>query len=92
MPLRALAEAALQPIFEVVAHVAGYGTARLLVPVFTLGSVQVEPALMRKAVTARRQRIERSEVGGYVLEAEFATLLGLVFWVVVGILTYSCMK
>jgi len=89
MPLSAIAEAILQPIIEVVLQVLCYGTAWLIVPIFTLGRVYVEPAPIREFVKPGLGRLQRSSKGHYVMEAELASLVGLIFWFVVAAGVYA---
>jgi len=89
MPLSAIAEAILQPIVEVIAQLICYGTAWLLVPIFTLGRVYVEPTPVREFVKPGLGRLQRSAKGHYVMEAELASLFGLIFWFMVAAGAYA---
>jgi hypothetical protein len=89
MPLSAIAEAILQPIFEVVLQVFCYGTAWLIVPIFTLGRVYVEPTPIREFVKPGFGRLQRSSKGHYVMEAELASLIGLLFWFAFAAVIYA---
>lgn len=90
MPLSSIAEAILQPIAELVAQLLCYGTAWLIVPIFTLGRVYVEPSPIREFVKPGLGRLQRSGKGYYVMEAELASLIGMVFWFVVAAVAYEC--
>ena len=83
MPLNALAEFFLQPLFELLLQVLGYYTALIVVPAVTLGSVRVEPH-RGKFVKPGRGRLQRRPGGGLLMEAELASLFGLLFWLAVG--------
>ncbi|HAF43881.1 MAG TPA: hypothetical protein DCK83_02795, partial [Gallionellaceae bacterium] len=89
MPLSAIAEAILQPIVEVVLQLFCYGTAWLLVPIFSLGRVYVEPTPIREFVKPGFGRLQRSDKGHYVMEAELASLIGMLFWFAVAIAAYA---
>lgn len=88
MPLSALAEFVLQPIAEIVAQGAGYLTARVVVPVISLGRIHVEPGPNKKLIKPQFGRLQRLPNGKLVMEAELASLIGLVFWGVVGLGAY----
>jgi len=89
MPLSAIAEAILQPIIEVAVQLLCYGTAWLIVPIITLGRVYVEPAPIREFVKPGFGRLQRSRKGYYVMEAELASLIGMIFWFVVAAGAYA---
>jgi hypothetical protein len=89
MPLSAIAEAILQPVIEVVLQVFCYGTAWLLVPIFTFGMVFVEPTPIREFVKPGFGRLQRSSKGHYVMDAELGSLIGMVFWFAVAIGAYA---
>ncbi len=88
MPLGAIAEAILQPIIEIVLQLFCYGTAWLLVPIFTFGRVFVEPTPIREFVKPGFGRIQRSGRGHYVMDAELGSLIGMIFWFSVAIGAY----
>ena len=90
MALSAFAELVLQPIAEVSLQLLCYGTAWLLVPVFTLGKVFVEPTPIREFVKPGLGRIQRGDYGPYIMDAELASLFGMLFWVVVAVIAYAC--
>jgi hypothetical protein len=92
MPLGAIAEAILQPILDVVLQLFCYGAAWLLVPIFTLGRVYVEPTPIREFVKPGFGCLQRSSEGHYVMEAELASLIGMLFWFVVAICAYVYFK
>ena len=88
MPLGAIAEVILQPIIEVVLQLFCYGTAWLLVPIFTFGIVFVEPTPIREFVKPGFGRLQRSSKGHYVMDAELGSLIGMVFWFAAAIGAY----
>ncbi len=92
MALGALAEAILQPIIEIVLQVFCYGTAWLLVPLFTCGKVYVEPTPIREFIKPGFGRLRRSPKGHYVMDAELGSLIGVLFWFVVAIGAYVLIK
>ena len=92
MPLGALAEAVLQPIVEIVLQVFCYGTAWLLVPLFTCGKIDVVPTPMREFVRPKFGGVHRGPKGRYVMDAELASLIGLLFWFAVAMGAYAVHK
>jgi hypothetical protein len=88
MPLGAIAEVILQPIVEMVLQLFCYGTAWLLVPIFTFGRVYVEPAPIRKFVKPGLGRLQRHGRGYYVMDADLGSLIGLAFWFAAAIGAY----
>jgi hypothetical protein len=88
MPLSSLAEIVLQPIVEIVFQVAGYITSRIVVPALTLGYVYVEPGPNKKWIKPSFGRVQRLPSGKLVMDAELGALVGIVFWVVVGVGLY----
>lgn len=89
MPLSAIAEAIIQPIVEVVLQLFCYGTAWLLVPILTCGKVFVEPTPIREFVKPGLGSVQRSPKGHHVMDAELGSLIGIIFWLVVGLGTYA---
>ncbi|WP_374661319.1 hypothetical protein [Inhella sp.] len=89
MPLSAIAEAILQPIVEVVLQLFCYGTAWLLVPILTCGIVFVEPTPILEFVKPGFGWVQRSPKGHYVMDAELGSLIGIIFWLAVGLGTYA---
>ena len=73
----------LQPILEFVLYPIGYCTAWLVVPVFTFGCVTVEPGPAGKRVN--RGRIQSAGRGQYLMDADLAACIGILFWVLVGV-------
>ena len=80
MPVSALAEFILRPIFEIVFHVLGYWTGYVIVPIFSFGKYSVEPVFSRKRkISGKRYRASNSSKSGE-LSADAAALIGLLFW------------
>lgn len=80
MPVSALAEFILRPIFEIVFHVLGYWTGYVIVSIFSFGRYTVEPILSRKRTRAgKRDKAVNSNKQGE-LPADAAALIGLLFW------------
>jgi hypothetical protein len=88
MPGSAIAELILQPVLEAVLQVAGYLTARIVVPVFTLGTVVVEPIGWSDKVHPKLRWPRLTGRQPRVMDGEFASLLGLIFWGLVGLIVY----
>ncbi|WP_157522225.1 hypothetical protein [Mitsuaria sp. 7] len=84
MIVEALFEFIVQPIVEIVIQLSGFCTAWLLLPVFTLGRVRVEPSTKGFFVKPGRGRIVKQRGGYYLMEAELASLYGLLIWAVIG--------
>ena len=89
MPLSALAEAILTPVLEAVAHALGYLTGCIVVPVFSLGMIRVEPIpdknpkAIFKLPGAPPPKDDPRTISG-----DAASCFGLLFWVLVGVATY----
>ena len=88
MPGSFIAELIIQPVLELALQVAGYLTARVLVPVFTLGTVVVEPLGSRSRVYPKLRWPALSGRQPRVLNGELASLLGILFWAAVAIAVY----
>ena len=88
MPGSAIAEIILQPILEFVVQLVGYYTAWLIVPVFTLGNVVVEPLIASRKVYPKWRRPMTTGAEPKVLDAEMASLIGFLFWVLVATAAY----
>ena len=88
MPGSFIGEVILQPIAELVLQVIGYFTGQVVVPVFSLGYPSVEPAPKGVSVYPKWHGFHRASDGSIVVDAEMGALLGLVFWVLVGLGTY----
>jgi hypothetical protein len=90
MPLSALAEVILQPVFEVILHVFGYLTGVVVVPVCTLGAFKVEPILReekgRPRPKLRKMRAEMTQPR--VISADAGSAFGLLFWALVAVAIY----
>lgn len=88
MPGSFIGELILQPIAEFALQLAGYFTGRVIVPVLSLGYASVEPAQKGVRVHPRWHGFHRRLDGSIVIDAEMGALLGLVFWVLVGLGAY----
>lgn len=80
----AWAEAALKTVMEFVLEVFCYHTARILVPVFTFGRVEVEPDAKGQATRAGTLALQKQADGRWLMEAQLAALIGLLFWALMG--------
>ena len=89
MPLGAIAEVILTPVFEAVAHVLGYLTGCVVVPIFSLGMIRVEPIPDKnpKAIFKSPGASPFAE-DPRTISADSAICFGLLFWVVVGVAVY----
>ena len=88
MPGSIIGELILQPLGEV----AGYMTGRLVVPVLTLGQVRVERITKGDVNIPRQTGHMRDSDGRIVLSGDMGTLVGVLFWVFVGILIFLIRK
>lgn len=88
MPLSPIAEFILQPVLELILQVAGYITACIVVPVLSFGLVTVEPGPKGELVTPKFGRIRRLPGGRFIMEAELAALIGILFWIAVGVVVW----
>lgn len=92
MPGSAIADWMLQPILEAILQVFGYMTACVVVPVLSLGRIAIEHDGRPRRARPRWHGFHRAEAGGYVIDADMASLLGLLFWVAVGIAAYFLLR
>lgn len=83
-----LLDVLLQPVIEIALQVAGYLTGYVVVPVFTLGSVFVEPDQKNEMVIPSGGTVKRRKDGVYIMDAELGALCGLIFWFVVAACFY----
>src|SRR6266702_1712682 len=82
-------EPILQAIVEFVLQVAGYVTARILVPVLSLGRAYVEPAPKGVHLIPKWHGFARDSTWKITVDCEMGVLLGLLFWlfvVIVGVI------
>lgn len=83
----------LQVLAELLFQGLCYFTSRLVVPLFTLGYVRVEPlSETTGSVWPRWRRWRAKPGGGKVLSADAGTLVGLVFWVGVIAVSFWAMR
>jgi hypothetical protein len=85
-------ELLLQPILEFVFYAIGYGTAWLVVPVITFGRVIVEPGPGGKFVKPKRGRIQSIGRDRYLMDAELAACIGVLFWILVAVGIYLILR
>ena len=79
-----MVEFIVEMLAEALLHVAGFVTGWLVVPLFSLGRIVVEPARRGGRVLPKWHRVRRAADGSLILDAEMGALAGLLFWVVVG--------
>lgn len=92
MPFADIGEAAIRVVAQAVLEVVCYGTARVIIPLATLGRVKVEPAPKRVTVVSKWHGFGRTHGGQIYVAPEMAALLGLIFWIIVialGVVAYS---
>jgi hypothetical protein len=84
MPLSAIGEFFLQPLFEIIFQVLGYLTGRIVVPVFSFGLVRVERIVekIKHRPSLKNVRVESDR--SRVISADAGTFLGILFWCLVG--------
>ncbi|NOQ94294.1 MAG: hypothetical protein GQ547_06630 [Methylophaga sp.] len=80
MPVEAIAEFFLRPIFEVILQLIGYFTARILFPLISFGLVTVAPSAKGVNVYPKWHGFNRSSNGNLVLHEEMGALIGILFW------------
>ena len=88
MPLSALAEVILQPIIEAIAHVFGYLTGFVVVPVFTLGVIRVERILDDEKPRPKLRNMRADMPRPRVISADAGTAFGLLFWALIAVAAY----
>jgi hypothetical protein len=69
-----------------------YFTARLLLPVFTLGRVHVEPPRDKRRIAFKWHGARRMANGSILLSVDSGSIVGMVFWVIfigLGVLIYN---
>jgi hypothetical protein len=71
-----------------VLQIAGYVTARVVVPIISLGFASVEPAPKGVRVYPKWHGFHRASGGRIVIDAEMGALLGLIFWVLIAAVAY----
>ena len=88
MPLSALAEIILQPVFEAISHVLGYLTGVVVVPAFTLGIFRVERLLDDERSRPKLKNMRADMPRSRVIGADAGTAFGFLFWVLVAVAVY----
>ena len=88
MPLSAVGEFFLQPLFELIFQVLGYLTGRVVVPLFSFGIVRVERIIgkTKHRPSLRNARIESEQ--HRVISADAGTFFGILFWCLVAIVVF----
>ncbi len=84
MPGSIIGELILQPIGEI----AGYMTGRIVVPVLTLGRVRVERIAKGEVNIPKQTVYMRESDGTIVLSGDMGTVIGLLFWVSIGLVVF----
>jgi hypothetical protein len=87
MPGQIVAEIA-QAILQLLCYL----TARLLLPVFTLGRVRVEPPRDKRRIAFRWHGVHRMANGSILLDVDTGSIVGMVFWLIfigLGVLIYN---
>ena len=82
MPLSAIAEAILQPVFEAAGHVLGYLTGSVVVPVFTFGAYRVEKVVAPYKFRSPPNSKDTHAASKFprFISADAGTVFGLIFW------------
>lgn len=100
MPGSIISELILRPVLEIVLHVIGYWTGRVVVPVLSLGLVRIDPADRKQVQRPRADRkragpprrdrrgFHRAPDGAIIIDDEMAMYVGVLFWAAVGIAAY----
>ena len=88
MPLSALAEIILQPVFEIILHVFGYMTGYIVVPLFSFGTLQVERIVEKERPRPRLKNMRSDKDEPRMISADAATCFGLLFWGLVAVAAY----
>ncbi len=85
MALGALVEFIVETVFgtavQLVLQIFCYGTTYLLLPIVSIGKCYVESAPIYRFTHPKWGSLLKDENGRYCMDAEFASFLGFVFWV-----------
>jgi hypothetical protein len=81
-------EAFAQIVGEFLLGCFGYMTGRVVIPFFTFGRVGVELQPTGAAIFPRWGGLHRAPNGQLIMNEEACTLAGIVFWVVVGAISW----
>lgn len=86
MALGALVEFIVETVFgtvgELVLQIFCYGTTYLLLPIVSLGKCYVESASIFRFTRPKWGGLHKDENGRYCMDAELASFLGFIFWLV----------
>lgn len=87
-----LAEGFIRALFEGLFEVFGYWTGRIVVPVLSFGLIRIEGVDRARRVRPRWHGFHRGKDGGIVIDDNMTVLLGLLFWVAVGVAAYFVLR
>lgn len=80
----------LEPVFEIVPRLIGYGTAKLLVPRLTGGKIDIEPADKKgESVESESQLYRLLPCGKIVLSIDVGMIVGILLW---GLIVFVLVK
>ena len=85
MPGDLLAEGFISALFEGLFQIFGYWTGRIVVPVLSFGLIRIEGVDRARRARPRWHGFHRGKGGGIVIDDDMTMLLGLLFWVAVGV-------
>ncbi len=83
MPVEIITELILRPILELILHVIGYYTSRIILPIVSLGKIIVEPGEKGTKVYPKWHGFNKASTGKVILHCEMGALIGICFWLVV---------
>lgn len=83
-----MGEFILQVLAEAVFQLAGYATSWVVVPLFSLGRVVVEPKKRGVGVSPRWHHASRAADGTLIIDAETGSAIGIAFWILVAVVWY----
>ena len=74
----------LEPVFEIVFQLIGYGTAKFVIPRLTGGKIDIAPSDKEGVSVESKSRLYRTlPCGTIVLSAEVGIIAGLLLWVLI---------
>lgn len=93
MALEAIAEFFLRPLLELLLHLFGYLTGRIVLPALSLGRIRAERHDRRAyrqqgKGRARRNGFQRSPLGHWIADDEVVAFAGLLFWAMAVVAAY----
>jgi len=92
MPGEIIGELLIRPIAELILHIVGYYTSRILLPIFSFGHIFVAPSPKGIKVKPKWHGFGSASNGKIVVHEEMGTLLGLLIWaafITIGFIIYS---